>query len=110
MLKYKGYVGHVTYDDEAKIFHGEVSLVKDVVTFQGKHVDELEEAFKDSIDDYLEWCKELNQSPEKPFSGNLHLRLTPELHAMIFSEAKYSGVSVNSYINKALSKSVGLRM
>lgn len=108
MLKYKGYLGHVTYDDEAKIFHGEVSLVKDVVTFQGKHVDELEDAFRESVDDYLEWCKELNQSPERPFSGKLHIRLTPELHAKLFTEAKYAGLSLNSYINKTLGKSMGI--
>lgn len=58
MMKYKGYTGHVEYDDEAKIFHGEVLGIKDVVTFQGTTVDEIEQAFKDSVDDYLAFCKE----------------------------------------------------
>ncbi len=57
MMKYKGYWGEVTFDDEAKIFHGEVIGLKDVITFQGKNVDEIEQAFKDSIDDYLTWCQ-----------------------------------------------------
>ena len=42
MMKYKGYTGHVEYDDEAKIFHGEVLGIKDVVTFQGTTVDEID--------------------------------------------------------------------
>ena len=52
MMKYMGYIGHVEYDDKAKIFHGEVVALKDVITFQGKCVDKLEHAFKESIDDY----------------------------------------------------------
>jgi predicted HicB family RNase H-like nuclease len=58
MLKYKEYVGKVEYDDEARIFHGDVIGIKDVITFQGKTVDELEQAFKDSVDDYVAWCQE----------------------------------------------------
>jgi len=57
MMKYKGYTGHVEYDDEAKVFHGAVLGIKDVVTFQGTTVDEIEQAFKDSVDDYLAFCK-----------------------------------------------------
>lgn len=54
-MKYKGYIGHFEYDDEAKLFHGEVLGLKDVITFQGCSVEELEEAFKESVDDYLAW-------------------------------------------------------
>ena len=74
-MKYKGYQGHVVFDDEAKIFHGEVVGLKDVITFQGSSVEELEQAFKDSIDEYLAFCKELGRNLEKPFSGKLILRL-----------------------------------
>ena len=65
MMKYKGYIGHVEYDDEAKLFHGDVVGLRDIITFQGKSVDELEQAFKDSVEDYLEWCKERGLEPEK---------------------------------------------
>ena len=71
MLNYKGYTGHVEFDDQAGIFHGEVLDLRDVVTFQGKSVDELEQAFKDSVDDYLEFCQERNEEPDRPFSGKL---------------------------------------
>lgn len=77
-MKYKGYQGTVTFDEEAKIFHGEVLGLKDVITFQGTSVDELEKEFKHSIDDYLEFCKKKGRAAEKPFSGNLLLRVPPE--------------------------------
>ena len=57
MMKYKSYYGQIAYDDEAKIFHGELVGIRAVITFQGTTVDELEKAFRDSIDDYLDWCK-----------------------------------------------------
>lgn len=63
MMKYKGYIGNVEYDDEAKIFHGEVVGLRDIITFQGKSVGELEQSFKDSVDDYLTWRKERGEEP-----------------------------------------------
>ncbi len=70
MMKYKDYWGEVTFDDEAKIFHGEVIGLKDVITFQGKNVDEIEQAFKDSIDDYLTCCQERGEQPENFLSNS----------------------------------------
>ncbi|GHU39290.1 hypothetical protein FACS1894190_03220 [Spirochaetia bacterium] len=58
MMNYKGYLGNVGYDAEAKIFHGDVINMRDVITFQGTTVDEIENAFKESVDDYLAWCAE----------------------------------------------------
>ncbi len=50
------------YDDEAGIFHGEGIDLKDVITFQGRSVEELGRAFRESIDDYLEFCRERNRA------------------------------------------------
>ncbi|MBS4170023.1 Uncharacterized protein NEOC95_000742 [Neochlamydia sp. AcF95] len=86
MMKYKGYTGHVVYDDEAKIFHGDVLGIRDFITFQGKTVDELEQAFKDSVQDYLTFCAKRKEEPAKPFSGEFNLRLSPELHAKLSSK------------------------
>lgn len=102
MLKYKGYSGHVEYDDEAKFFHGEVLDTRDVVTFQGKSVDEIEQSFRDSIDDYLDFCRDRGEEPDKPFSGKLVLRMSPELHHKVFVKASKSGKSVNKWISDTL--------
>lgn len=64
-MEYKGFTEYVTYDDEAKIFHGEVTGTNAVITFQGKTFDELEKAFKESVDDYLDWCKKRGKETEK---------------------------------------------
>lgn len=101
-MNYKGYVGIVTYDDEARIFHGEVIGLKDIITFQGTSVEEIEKAFHDSVDDYLIWCKERGEAPEKSFSGNLRIRISPDLHAKLAQEATKQGVSLNSLVIEKL--------
>lgn len=98
MMKYKDYIGHVTYDAEAKIFHGEVMGLRDVITFQGYTVQELEQAFKDSIDEYIAFCKERGEKPEKTFSGNLRIRIDPNLHAQLALEAFEHKKSLNTFI------------
>jgi predicted HicB family RNase H-like nuclease len=101
-MKYKNYEASVSYDEDARIFHGEVLHLRDVITFQGESVNELEQAFHDSVDDYLEFCKERGEKPEKPYSGKLLLRLDPELHKKITSVAYKRNLSVNSLVAEVL--------
>ncbi|NGX34538.1 MAG: hypothetical protein K1060chlam1_00891 [Candidatus Anoxychlamydiales bacterium] len=107
MMKYKGYLGHVIYDDKAKIFHGHVIGIKDVITFQGKNVSELEKAFKDSVNDYLDFCKKRKEKPNKPYSGKFNVRIPPELHAKLDIAAKTNRESINSFVVHTLEKAIG---
>jgi len=102
MLEYKGYKGKVDFDPDAGLFHGEILDTRDVITFQGTSVQELDEAFRDSIDDYLEFCAERGEEPDKPFSGRLMVRLDPEVHRSLYVEAKSAGKSLNQLINERL--------
>ncbi len=72
MMTYKGFFGVVEYDDDAPIFSGEVINTRTVITFQGTTVDEVENEFHASVDDYLEWCKKDGIEPEKPYSGKFN--------------------------------------
>lgn len=101
-MKYKGYTGLVEFDEDAKIFHGEVIGLRDVVTFQGRSVAELEKAMADSVEYYVAWCAERNKQPEKLFSGKLMVRTTPELHSRAAIAAARVGLSLNKYIEKAI--------
>lgn len=105
-LIYKGYIGMVNIDIEAGILYGEVVNTRDVITFQGATVEEVKQAFIDSIEDYLEFCKESGEKPEKPFSGHLILRMTPEIHQQAYLKAKQAGVSLNEWINQSIEKTL----
>lgn len=101
-MKYKEYKAAVTFDEDARIFHGEVINLRDVITFQGSTVEELENAFHESVDDYLAFCVSRGESPEKPYSGKLIVRISPELHRKVSVSAKQGNVSINHLISEAL--------
>ena len=101
-MTYKGYTGIVEFDEQARIFHGEVIGLRDVITFQGTSVEELETAMAESVDFYLSWCAERGKEPEKPFSGKFMVRTSPELHSRAAVAAARIGLSLNKYIEKAI--------
>ena len=102
MIKYKNYAGVVEYDDQGKIFIGEVIGLRDMVTFQGRSATELEKSFKQSVDLYLEMCKRDGLEPQKPFSGRFNLRLAPELHRQIAERAALEKTSLNEFVSHIL--------
>jgi len=106
MMTYKGYIATVEYDDAAGIFHGEVVNLRDVITFQGISVEELRQAFADSVDDYLEFCAERGEEPEKPFSGKFVVRVSPELHRDLVVKSRLANKSLNTWIGEVLEASV----
>jgi predicted HicB family RNase H-like nuclease len=106
MMEYKGYIGKIEFDDEALIFHGEVINTRDVITFQGESVSELTQAFHESVDDYLAFCKERGEVPDKPFSGQFVTRISPELHRQVNVAAALSGKSLNAWVTEQLQAAV----
>ena len=75
-MSHSGYKAIIEFDESAGIFHGTVINTNDVIDFQGTNVEDLQREFRKQIDNYLAFCKERGKSPDKPFSGKLHLRLT----------------------------------
>ena len=103
MFEYKGYTGRIDFaDTDTGSFTGSVEGIQDVVTFEGKTVPQLQKAFRESVEVYLEFCKDLKEAPEKPFSGKFVLRLSPELHRLTYDVARQEEVSMNTWIAKAV--------
>jgi predicted HicB family RNase H-like nuclease len=102
-MKHKGYEGIVTYDEESDILHGEVINTRDVITFQGTSLPELKKAFRESVEDYLAFCEERGEEPDKPFTGNFVVRISPDLHRQLYAEAKREGKSLNALVEERLS-------
>jgi predicted HicB family RNase H-like nuclease len=102
MMEYKGYIGKVEMDDEVGILYGEVINIRDVITFEGTSVDEVQKAFHESVDDYLEFCAKRGESPEKPFSGKFVVRLPVELHRKAYIQARLADKSLNGWVTEVL--------
>ena len=104
MFTYKSYTGHIQIDADEAMLCGRVLDINDVVTFKGKTVEEARQAFQDSVDDYLEFCQELGKEPDRPFSGKLPFRTTPERHRKIFIAATKADKSINAWMDEVLAK------
>jgi predicted HicB family RNase H-like nuclease len=102
MMKHKGYVGVAKIDAEAGVIRGRVINTRDVITFQGRSVEEARQAFVDSVEDYLEFCATRGEVPDKPYSGRLLVRITPKLHKTLAVQAGRRGKSLNAYIDGLL--------
>ncbi|OEU63783.1 MAG: antitoxin HicB [Desulfobacterales bacterium S5133MH16] len=96
-MNYKGYVAKIEFDPEDHIFVGHIIGIHDVVGFHGESVKNLETAFQEAIDNYLDACKELDQEPNKPYSGNLMLRVPAKVHAAVAAAAEASGKNINQW-------------
>jgi len=68
MIEYRGYIAHFFFDESTQLFQGRVANTHDLITFQGKSVKEIQEAFKDAINDHIEWCKKHGRELKKPFA------------------------------------------
>ena len=106
MMKYKGYIGSASLDTEAGVFRGRVTNTLDMITYQGRSVEELRREFEESVDIYLELCAERGEAPEKPFSGHFFVRIKPKLHRAAAAEASRRGVSLNAVVSRELAKFV----
>lgn len=105
-MRYKNYVASIEFDSDDEIFVGRILGIKDGVGFHAGTVKGLREAFEEAVEDYIEACAEIGKKPDKPFSGNVPLRVTPELHALVAKAAEVSGKSLNQFGAKALSDAV----
>ena len=96
----------VEFDEEADSFHGEVINLRDVITFEGKSVSELRKAMRESVEDYLAFCEDRKEEPEKPFSGRILVRIDPALHREIYVRSREEDKSLNSWIAEKLNDAV----
>lgn len=107
-LKYNGYIGSVNFSEEDNVFFGKLEGIDALVNYEGESVAELRNAFKEAVDDYLEFCTAENITPEKPYSGRISIIISPETHNVIAHLAQKNGITVNAFVNNAIEKQIGV--
>lgn len=104
MMKHKGYIAHIEYNEGDRIFMGHLAGIKDIVGFHGSTVNELESEFHETVDSYIAISKETGRPAQKPYSGKLMLRVTPDIHAAITTAAQEDGKSINQWASEVLNQ------
>lgn len=105
-LEHKGYIGTVEFSADDKVFFGKIQGINDLILFEGESVSELENSFKESVDDYLETCKEIGKEPNKTFKGSFNVRVDKKIHQKLFMLAAKKGMNLNQLVNKSLNFAV----
>ena len=75
MIKYKGYHASVEYDAEDDLFIGEVFGIADSLNFHGRSILEVNAMFHQSIENYLDLCKQIGKDPERAADYELACRI-----------------------------------
>ncbi|MEK7794729.1 MAG: type II toxin-antitoxin system HicB family antitoxin [Candidatus Hydrogenedentota bacterium] len=106
MMTYKEYIAHVDLDEAAGVFTGRVVNIGDGITFEATTVKRLRKAFREAVDDYLQWCAERGEEPETPYSGKFNLRISPDLHGRIAAAAEDEGKSLNAFVSECIEQAL----
>ena len=106
-MSYKGYSARVEYDDEDGIFIGRIAGIRDGVGFHADTVEDLREAFRDAVEDYLDTCAKIGKEPQRAYSGQMMFRVNPEVHRKAALAAELAGKSLNQWAEEVLGKAAG---
>ena len=94
-MTYKGYSARINYDDNDSVFTGHIAGIRDGVGFHADNVEALRKPFHEAVEDYLEACAGIGKQPQKPYSGRMMFRVSPEVHRQAALAAELSGKSLN---------------
>jgi len=114
-LRYKVIVQPEYYDEEKWYIAYCNELGKYSCRGEGETYEEAVSNFKKEKDNFIEYLFKNNKiipEPEiyesKEYSGNINIRMNPDLHAMLAENAKLKGISLNQYIIFLLTKNITL--
>ena len=102
MMEYKGYHASIRYSDEDNLFIGEIIGVNDTLAFHGTSIAELETMFHQSVDNYLELCRQVGRQPDKEYKGQFNVRIPSALHRTAVLCAKQRNISLNEFVTAAI--------
>lgn len=101
-MTYKSFSARIEFDGEDEIFFGKIAGIRDGVGFHASTVGDLKAAFHEAVDDYVETCAKVGKEPQKPYSGKLMLRISPDTHASVALAAELAGKSITKWAEDAL--------
>ena len=96
IMNHNEFIAEVGYEDGDRLMHGSVINTRAVLHFEGGNIEELRQAFADTIA-LPEVVQGTRRGTENP-SGALSLRITPQLRRRVAQKAARVGESINQFI------------
>jgi predicted HicB family RNase H-like nuclease len=104
VIKYKDHIGSVRFSSEDNVFYGKIEGIDDLVTFEGRSVDELVSAFREAVEDYKDLCDTAGKSMQKSYKGSFNIRIDPDLHKKAALLSTDLGLSLNQLVEEAIQR------
>jgi predicted HicB family RNase H-like nuclease len=101
-MTYRGYQARVEYDGDDEIFVGHIAGIVDVIGFHADTVADLKAAFHESVNGYIDACARVGKKPQKPYSGQIMVRVDPQVHAASALAAELAGKSLAQWAEEKL--------
>ncbi len=105
-MTHQGYTARIDFDERDQLFVGRLLGIRDIISFHADTVADLRSAFHAAVQDYLDDCAEQGINPEKPASGRVLLRLSPQVHAQALVVSQAEGKSLNQWVADLLQRAV----
>ena len=105
-LEYMGYHGSIEYSAPDRCFFGKILGIRSAILYEGKDVDSIECDFRESVDEYLDYCRQKGIAPEKEYSGSFQVRVSPETHKELSMYAEANGKKLNTIVSEAIAEYV----
>jgi len=100
------YQAKIEYDADLDVFRGEILGLRGGADFYGRTPEELRTEFRQSLQVFLEVCREKGIEPRRNYSGKFNVRITPALHERLAILAEAEGKSLNTLAQEALQRVV----
>ncbi len=101
-MEIDGYKAVIQFDPGIDMFRGKFVGLNGSADFYAPDVAGLRREGATSLKVFLEMCEEDGVEPRREYSGRLHLRMPPELHASAAAAAAAEGKSLNQWIANSL--------
>lgn len=105
-LTHKKYFGTVEYSAEDEVLFGKIIGINDLVTYEADSASEIDDAFREAVDDYLQTCKELNKAPNKSYKGVFNVRTSVKSHRALAVLAQRKNMKLNEVVKRAINYAI----
>lgn len=101
-LQHRGYEGSVQYSAEDKMLHGRLLCARDIISYGGDDLAELETNFRGAVDEYLAFCAETHRAPDPPSPLAVDVPIRNDLKAKALQFAQQHDRELDTVVNDAL--------
>ena len=64
-FEYRGFKTTVKFSEEDNLYYGKIENTTDLISFHSEEENGFYDSFVEAVEDYLEFCKEVNKTPIK---------------------------------------------